>query len=219
MSIYSPAYICSQLGQPGLHNAPHYEEADSALRVLLNPGHHAQVLITLTRTGEKARGEIVCARDSVYADPDYCGKRGDLPRVLWNHLEIETEFLEEMLNRFQAFVGENVPPRSTICVDGMQYFCLLKRPGLQLTLEGGAHNGPERILVPLLEGCYHRCRSAFVQNRMVDAARCVHRDLPRVEESRKKYVQLMVLGDDQSREDYFALMHQALDGPAESAPE
>lgn len=176
------------------------EGVDQVVRLLLKPSFHPEACITL----EPAQVRVVALQTMLWQQP--------VPCRMPNYAEtfaIQRELFDRAVAAFEAASAENTRLPASVAVDGMQVSALRINGSYRSTFAGQPIRPAQSGFVAMVvQMGLDRVGSVSLRNRLAQCGRYVDNNFElEPEPERLKPTRLLVLGEPQERDSYFAALN------------
>jgi hypothetical protein len=198
LSDYNGSTICRVLGLPELCDPAWAKDGISAMRVILKPSFHPEVVITLEKNETCVRISVIVAREMIWQQIT-----PQPTRTFREEFESDKSTFLHHMRMFDTAVLD----RMGLAIDGMAIEGLVFEDGKKRLLNAHiALNKPAREFARHIINCYWEgCKVPEIKNALAETARYVDLKIPRVpcpNEPSKQSVNLMILGTSDERDDF-----------------
>jgi len=197
---YTADFICRSLGLEQFVDPGWGKSEATAIRIVLKPSFHPEVVITITRIGTDVFVSTIAARNRIWGPPFPQTTDSDA-----DHSSAQWEVFSPLVEAFDAEFIEAKIERRSICLDGMGVeLCFVSGPAVQQfkTHVSGSKSADE-LVARGTQLAWGICRSPRVKNALPNAAAYVGLRIPQVqlgEPEPKKRVGIMLLGTPDAKE-------------------
>jgi hypothetical protein len=195
---YTPDTIAQCMGLCSFFSDLSLQEKDIALRVLLQPSFHPEVLISITSSNGQERLEVIAARTMIFRQFE------PAPMLTDRCEEPVAAVLEKVSSELSAaLVPEFQRGEPGIAIDGMPTDILLVRantPSIAIEHNVGRQGRLSTLVGTIISLAWDSTKSHFCKNALAEAGKYAGLDLPHCPEPpRKPTIETMVLGNPEDK--------------------